>query len=71
MIRDIPRPDISPAFTIEDIHRIREWDYERLKGTTPEERRADTECRAERTRCAIEELHLSRQVKHNFPNLSG
>ena len=28
MIHDIPKPDISPAFTIEDIHKIREWDYD-------------------------------------------
>jgi len=59
MIRDIPKPDISPAFTVADIHRIREWDYERLKDATPEERRADTECRAERTRRAIEGLRRS------------
>ena len=31
MIHDIPKPEISPAFTIGDIHKIREWDYERLK----------------------------------------
>ena len=46
MIHDIPKPQISPAFTIEDIHIIREWEYERLKDATPEERRADTERRA-------------------------
>ena len=45
MIHDIPKPEISPAFTIEDIHKIREWDYERLKDATPEERRADMEQR--------------------------
>jgi len=56
MIRDIPKPDISPAFTIEDIHKIREWDYERLKDSTPEERRADTERRAEKTRRDIEKF---------------
>lgn len=37
MIYDIPEPDISPNFTIEDIHRIREWNYERTKDATPEE----------------------------------
>jgi len=37
MIHDIPKPDISPNFTIEDIHRIREWNYERTKDATPEE----------------------------------
>jgi len=48
MIHDIPKPKISPAFTIEDIHKIREWHYERLKDATPEERKADDErCTAE------------------------
>ena len=50
MIHDIPKPNISPAFTIEDIHKIREWDYERLKDATPEERAADTERRAAEAR---------------------
>jgi hypothetical protein len=60
MIHDIPRPDISPAFTIEDIHKIRAWDYERLKDATREEYQADTERRAEKTRYAIEELRRSK-----------
>ena len=50
MIHDIPKPDISPAFTIEDIHKIREWHYERLKDATPEERKADEERRAAEAR---------------------
>jgi NTP pyrophosphatase (non-canonical NTP hydrolase) len=37
MIHNIPKPDISPNFTVEDIHRIREWNYERTKDATPEE----------------------------------
>ncbi|MCL2300793.1 MAG: hypothetical protein FWC27_11695 [Firmicutes bacterium] len=40
MIHDIPLPNISPAFTIDDIHRIREWNYERLKDATIEEQTA-------------------------------
>ena len=56
MIHDIPKPDISPAFTVEDIHRIREWHYERLRDATPEERDADTERRAAAGRRAIERL---------------
>ena len=62
MIHDIPMPDISPAFTIEDIHKIREWDYERLKDATPEERHADTERRADRTRRAIEEIRNQKRI---------
>ena len=47
MIYDIPMPNISPAFTIEDIHKIREWNYERLKDAAPDERREDRARRAE------------------------
>jgi len=43
-----PKPEISPAFTIEDIHKIREWLYEKRKGMTPEEICADTRKGAER-----------------------
>ena len=50
MIHDIPKPKISPAFTIEDIHKIREWHYERLKDATPEERKADDERHATEAR---------------------
>lgn len=38
MIHDIPKPEVSPDFTIDDIHRIREYHYELLKDATPEER---------------------------------
>jgi len=62
MIHDIPKPDISPAFTIEDIHKIREWHYERLKDATPNERHADTELRASNARRAIEEIRRAKSV---------
>ena len=62
MIRDIPKPDITPAFTVDDIHKIREWHYERLKDATPEERNADTERRAAEGRRAIEELRQSKGI---------
>ena len=39
MIHNIPEPLISSDFTIDDIHKIREWNYEKLKDATPEERR--------------------------------
>ena len=63
MIHDIPKPDISLAFTIDDIHKIREWHYDRLVDATPEERRADTEQRAERTRRAIERLRRANAAR--------
>ena len=55
MIREIPKPKLSPNFTIEDIHKIREWEHERLKDATPEERRTDT---ARRTEEALERMGL-------------
>jgi hypothetical protein len=55
MIHDTPIPEISPAFTIDDIHKIRTWEYERLKDATPEEYRKDT---ARRTEDAIKRLGL-------------
>jgi len=45
---NIPMPEISPAFKIEDIHKIREWHYERRKGMTPQEICEDTKKGAER-----------------------
>jgi hypothetical protein len=39
MIHDVPKPDISPDFTIDDIHKIREWHYEILKDATIEEQK--------------------------------
>jgi hypothetical protein len=56
MIHDIPKPKINPNFTIEDIHRIREWNYERLKDATPEERKAETKRRGEKTRAHLHQL---------------
>jgi len=60
MIYDIPKPEISTAFTIKDIHKIREWHYERLKDATTDERHADTERRAERTRRSIEAIRKAK-----------
>jgi hypothetical protein len=59
MIHDIPKPDISANFTIEDIHKIREWNYERLKDATTAERHADTK---RRTEAALISLGLANNV---------
>ncbi|GHV38198.1 hypothetical protein FACS1894187_16670 [Synergistales bacterium] len=40
MLYQIPKPNISPDFTLEDIRKIRTWHYEILKDATDEERRA-------------------------------
>ena len=37
MKRSIPKPDISPAFTIDDIHKIRVWHYECREGMDTQE----------------------------------
>jgi uncharacterized protein (DUF1786 family) len=34
---DIPKPELSPYFNVDDIHKIREWHYEMLKDATVEE----------------------------------
>jgi hypothetical protein len=41
-MNNIPIPDISPTFAVEDIHKIREWHYERRMGMTPKEICDDT-----------------------------
>jgi hypothetical protein len=44
----IERPQVSHNFTIEDIHKIREWNYERKKSMTAEEiEKEDMELKAE------------------------
>jgi hypothetical protein len=60
MIHSIPKPELSPNFTIDDIHKIREWNYERRKDATSEERLADINQGAESTRRAIEEIRRAR-----------
>jgi hypothetical protein len=37
MIYNIPEPELSPNFTIDDIHVIREWNYERMKDASKSE----------------------------------
>ena len=60
MIHDIPEPVISANFTIDDIHKIREWNYERLKDATFEERHMDT---AKRTEAAIKKLGIEANIR--------
>ena len=60
MIHNIPEPTLSPNFTIDDIHKVREWNYERLKDASPEERRADTNRRTEE---ALIRLGLTETVR--------
>jgi hypothetical protein len=34
---NVPLPELSSDFTIDDIHKIRYWNYERFKDATTEE----------------------------------
>jgi hypothetical protein len=63
MIHDIPKPEISPAFTIDDIHKIREWNYERLKDATTEERTTDTRERIGPILAELNAAHEARRKK--------
>ena len=47
MIHDIPAPKLSANFTIDDIRKIREWNFKRLKDATIEERLKDIRAHAE------------------------
>ena len=62
MIHNVPKPDISPDFTIEDIHKIRVWNYERLKDATREERKEDARERVTEGFAQIEALRASAHV---------
>jgi len=42
MNNTLPFPEISPAFTVEDIRKIRMWNHERYKTMTPQEICEDT-----------------------------
>jgi hypothetical protein len=57
---DIPEPDISPDFTVDDIHKIREWNYERLKDATLEERKEDAR---KRIAPMLAEIEAARAVR--------
>jgi len=61
MIYNVPEPDISKNFTIEDIHKIRAWNYERLKDATKEEQVEDMRKRASEGFAQIEALRTSAQ----------
>ena len=61
MIRSIPKPEISPDFTIDDIHRIREWHYEMLKDATLTERKEFYSQGAADARRTIEEIRRTKR----------
>jgi hypothetical protein len=50
------KPNISPDFTIEDIHKIREFNYEATKEMSFEERKAYYAEGADKVRAEINKL---------------
>ena len=54
------KPILSPNFTIEDIHKLREYNYYLTKDMTPEERR---DYYNERGRAFLKEIEAGRLQK--------
>ena len=48
--------DISPDFTIEDIHKIREYNYEMTKNMTRQEKKVYYNEGAREVMCILEEM---------------
>lgn len=53
--------NISPNFTVDDIHKVREYNYEMTKNMTPEERRRYYKAGAIEAQKRIEELRIARK----------
>lgn len=51
---------ISPDFTVEDIHKVREYNYEKTKDMTSEERRAYYRKGAEELQKRIDAIRSAR-----------
>jgi hypothetical protein len=61
---DIPEPELSPNFTLDDIRKIREWHYECMKDATHEEYIEDIRKGAEPVIREIEELRAKKLKAH-------
>jgi hypothetical protein len=62
MIYNIPKPGISPSFTVDDIHIIREWNFARLRDATVAERLADNKRRAAAAQARIEQKRQTKRI---------
>ena len=56
------KPEISPNFTIEDIHKIREYNYRKTKDMTPEERDAYYRAGTEAFQRHIDEIRRAKGI---------
>jgi hypothetical protein len=68
---DIPKPVLSPQFTLDDIHKIRAWNYERLKDATVDERLDDIHRRAAIAWARFEEYRTQNQTPEAPPTKAG
>jgi hypothetical protein len=66
--RNVPFPDISPDFTIDDIHKIREWSYERRKDATIEEFNQDMEECSAGFRRQLQKIREEREKREKLTN---
>lgn len=57
------KPNISPNFTIDDIHKIREYNYEITKDMSAEERKRYYDSKAEKIRLEIMRLKENKRVR--------
>lgn len=55
------KPNISPNFTVDDIHKIREYNYEMTKNMSPEEYLEYYHSGASETLRRIEEIRKRKQ----------
>jgi len=58
----MPELNISPAFTVDDIHKVREYHYELTKNMYKEERRAFYKERADEAEKQIQEIRKQRKI---------
>jgi hypothetical protein len=60
------KPTLSPNFTIDDIHMLREWNYERRKDMSPDEYLADVARGAAKGQEMIDQIR-----REKYPDLLG
>jgi hypothetical protein len=71
MTNSIPMPDISPNFTIDDIHKIRIWNHERRKGMSKQEVMDDIKSGAREFEALIEAARRSQHGSTPVPPVAG
>ncbi|MDR1492562.1 MAG: hypothetical protein LBT05_07560 [Planctomycetaceae bacterium] len=60
------KPIVSPGFTVEDIRKIREYNYEMTKNMSMEEKRKYYQSGAKEARETIEKIKKERLAKNNL-----